>query len=195
MLDFLKIGFNNIVSNIYNLNEVIFILIIFTLLIVNMFTNLLKKNTFILILFNFPGTFFHELAHFFVGILLFGKPVNFSIIPKINDKSITFGSVNFNNLNFINTIPIALAPYLLLPFSFLLIILYSNMIIPLNEFSYYIPLYSFIVYSTLISCFPSSVDWQVAFSNKIGLIFYLMLIYLFIFNFDIMKSIFNEVLK
>ncbi len=195
MIEFLKLGYQNILNNIYNINIIIFFSSLFIFLILNTFTNIFKRNTFIYILFNMPGTFFHELAHFFVGLITFGKPENFSLIPSISKESITFGSVRFSGLNFFNTLPIALAPYLLLPFSLILIVSFSNMLCVSNSLDYYSLLYAFIVYSTLISCFPSSVDWRVAFSNKFGLIFYVIIFYFFLFNFDIIKTIFKEVLK
>lgn len=189
MSDFLNSGFLNIINNSNNINIILLFILTLTLIIIHLFTNILKKNVFIQIVFNLPGTFFHEMAHFFVGILLFGKPVNFSLIPKIENKNISLGSVSFINLNFFNTLPIALAPYLLLFLSVILFISFSNMLIVNTNINYFVFLYSFIIYSTLISSFPSSQDWKVAFSNKIGLIFYLVLFYLIIFNFDIIKFI------
>lgn len=190
MIDFLKIGFQNIYSNIENLNLLLLIFLTIFFIFIHLFTNILKKYVFLQILFNLPGTFFHEMAHFFVGILLLGKPINFSLIPKFENKQISLGSVSFSNLNFINTLPIALAPYLLLFFSIILFISFSNILIKNSSINYMVLFYSFIIYSTLISSFPSSQDWKVAFSNKIGLIFYLVLFYLIIFNFDIIKNIY-----
>lgn len=190
MYDFLMLGFNNISSNISNLNIIILISLTFLLLLIHLFTNILRKYILLQILFNLPGTFFHEMAHFLVGILLMGKPINFSLIPKFENKQISLGSVSFSNLNFINTLPIALAPYLLLFFSVVLFISFSNILINTISINYWVFLYSFIIYSTLISSIPSSQDWRVAFSNKVGLIFYLVLFYFIIFNFDIIKNIY-----
>lgn len=190
MIEFLKTGFENIMLNINNINIILFIISLILFFLIKTFSKILNRSKIFLILFNLPGTFFHEMAHFFIGLITFGKPVNFSLIPKIKDNSISLGSVSFINLNFFNTLPIALAPYLLLLLSIILFFSFSNILIKTKDINYYFIVYAFIVYSTLISSLPSKQDWYVAFSNKAGLIFYLILFYLIIFNFDIIKSYF-----
>jgi hypothetical protein len=44
------------------------------------------------IIFLFPGTFFHELAHYLAAIV-FGRPAGFSVIPKISGGNLILGNV------------------------------------------------------------------------------------------------------
>lgn len=177
----LNILFNELQS--FNMNIIILISVFSILFLLNNFTNIFKKNSFISIIFNLPGTIFHELAHFLVGLITLAKPVNFSLIPKFSKEGITLGSVSFTNLNFFNSLPIALAPYLLLIFSLQLFIIFGTMIINYEESLtnfMWISFYGFIIYSTLNSSSPSSQDWKIAFQNKFGLIFYLVITIVFL---------------
>jgi len=60
-----------------------------------------------------PGTWLHELAHWFVGLILGARPVSFSLWPKKDGNSWVLGSVGFERLNIWNAAPVTLAPLLL----------------------------------------------------------------------------------
>lgn len=178
------LGFLDLKTNSLNVN--IMLLTISILLVLNFF-NVFRFSNILTVLFKLPGTFFHELAHFFVGIVTFAKPVNFSLIPKFQDKSITMGSVSFINLNFFNTALISLAPFLLVPLSFYLFYIFS-ISLSTSEFDYFSILYGYLVFNTFSSSLPSSQDYRVALSNKAGILFYIgVLIFLFLYLEDKIK--------
>ncbi|TCV88979.1 hypothetical protein [Sulfurirhabdus autotrophica] len=68
-----------------------------------------------------PGTIAHELSHFLLGALTFGRPRNFSIIPKRQGEGYVLGSVSLANVRWYNGLFIGFAPLLLLPAAILLI--------------------------------------------------------------------------
>jgi ABC-type cobalamin transport system permease subunit len=64
-------------------------------------------------LFVLPGTFIHELLHFLIGFITFGRPTSFSIIPyRAGPKYWVMGSVGFLNLRWYNSALIGMAPLL-----------------------------------------------------------------------------------
>ena len=81
----------------------------------------LQRYLLIFFLIALPGTIAHELSHFLLGALTFGRPMNFSIIPKRQGSSYVLGSVSLANVRWYNGLFIGLAPFLLLPVALLLI--------------------------------------------------------------------------
>lgn len=65
-------------------------------------------------LLTWPATVMHELAHFVVAMLTFGKPVAISLLPKRTTTGVQLGEVKVRNLNAFNGAVIAMAPFLLL---------------------------------------------------------------------------------
>jgi hypothetical protein len=61
-----------------------------------------------------PATVMHELAHFLLALLTFGKPVAISLLPKRMAGGVQLGEVTVRNLNAFNGALIALAPLSLL---------------------------------------------------------------------------------
>ena len=76
---------------------------------------LLRRSVALLSVVAFPGTLLHELLHFFVGLLLLGRPLGFSVIPRRVSHGYALGSVRFANVRWYNGCFIGLAPLLLLP--------------------------------------------------------------------------------
>ncbi|MBF0455002.1 MAG: hypothetical protein HQL72_09355 [Magnetococcales bacterium] len=153
-------------------------LIALVLLIARLRT-LSTTNRFLTGLFNLLGTFFHELAHYMVGLLLGAKPSGFSLWPKPHrEGGVVLGSVTFANLRFYNTLPTALAPLLLFILAYLANI---RLFSPQDEslFSYTLSL--FIIVILLENAIPSTTDIKVAFRDKLGLTLYVGggLVYLF----------------
>lgn len=76
---------------------------------------LLRRSMVLLSLAAFPGTLLHELLHFIVGLLLFGRPSGLSVLPRRVAHGYALGSVRFANVRWYNGCFIGLAPLLLLP--------------------------------------------------------------------------------
>lgn len=127
------------------------------------------SNIYIAYLVNIPGTFLHEAAHFFVGFLFNAYPTSFDLIPKRQDDYYVMGSVGFRNIRFYNAIPASLAPLLLLVVGF-----YFNRWFFLNVQIGYINYLLYILLQSIIieNAIPSMVDFKVAFSYPLGIIFY-----------------------
>lgn len=128
------------------------------------------NNIWLTALVNIPGTIFHELAHFIIGMIFNARPVKISILPKKNpDGGYTIGSVSFANLTFYNAIPACLAPLLLLPFAYFVDKFLAPHIIP--TFLNYI---IYVVLQTIIieNAIPSKKDLELAFSKGVGVLLY-----------------------
>jgi hypothetical protein len=76
---------------------------------------LLRRSVVLLSVAAFPGTLLHEVLHFIVGLLLFGRPSGFSVIPRRVAHGYALGSVRFTNVRWYNGCFIGLAPLLMLP--------------------------------------------------------------------------------
>lgn len=162
---------------------VLFVVVFFIFL--NTFTRIFSSKPYLSALFHLPGTILHELAHFFVGLILFAKPIGFSLIPKKEGKLLTLGSVSFININFFNAIPTAFAPLLLLLLGVFLIFNFNQIenffLIKhnVNEIMFLI-LFGYILYSCVSSSLPSSQDFLVALSSPVGIAFYFTVIYYYL---------------
>jgi len=170
-----------IITNIWNLNQntQIFLLTICILILIRIFSRILSSGNIIFFLISLPGTIVHELSHFVIGLILLGKPVNFTVIPKKSENGYIMGSVGFANITTINAFPIGLAPLTLLPitfFGFEYSIKYLEKLHYVSAHIYIPVLLGVAIYSILMSCVPSSADYKIVFSKKIGLIIYIILI-------------------
>jgi len=146
------------------------------------------RSTF-LFFFTFPGTIIHEFLHFLLGILFLAQPASFSLFPKREDNGWTLGSVEFYNINSFNAIPIAMAP-LLAPILLLISFPYIYEYISMQENSILLTTtYGFVLISILSECIPSSQDFKVMFSKPFGFIFYFVIGYVLIENFEEMKEL------
>lgn len=160
-------------------NMQIFILTICSLILIRLFSRILSSGNIVFFLINLPGTIIHELSHFIVGLILRGKPVKFTVIPKKTENGYIMGSVSFMNITTINALPIGLAPLTLLPiafFGFKYSLEYLESLDYVNNKIYIPILLGITIYSIFISCLPSSADYKIVFSKKIGLVIYLILI-------------------
>ncbi len=122
-----------------------------------------KKNLFSAWIMYFMGTLFHELSHFIVSFLTFGKPFWFSVIPssstdkKTGSKMITLGHVKSKNIKWWNVFFISMSPLLLLPLSFWVYNYFFNYF---EESLWTVVLYIFSIVSLLFSSVPSGVDFK-----------------------------------
>lgn len=133
---------------------------------------LLNKN--LSFLYVLPGTIAHEFSHFIIGLISFGNPSSFSLIPKKEGGGFVLGSVSFSNIRFFNAIPIALAPLLLLIAAFSA--LKASVGTSITEQL----MWGFIIFNLVFSSKPSSADFKVILSKPFGILFYLVIIMFFI---------------
>jgi hypothetical protein len=128
-----------------------------------------KQNQFTMWIVYFMGTFFHELAHFLISFVTYGKPYWFSVIPhsEINEetgqKMITLGHVKSLNVKWWNVFFISMAPFLLFPFAYFIYIYFYNYA-EMNI--WFLMLYIFFIISLLFSAIPSSVDFSNVFNKN-----------------------------
>ena len=120
-----------------------------------------------------PGTVVHETLHYVVGFFLGARPVEISVVPKSAESS-TVGYVNFATLNWFNALPTAMAPLLALPIAGWLVGQVSL------EWSLTGLLWIWIVSSIMAQSWPSVTDFAVGTSNRIGLVFWAIVVFLLI---------------
>jgi len=122
-------------------------------------------------LFNFIGTFFHELMHFLIALLFNAKPTGFTLLPRKENGSYIYGQVSCKNIKWYNSFPVALAPLLLMPISYFLF----------QNFYRFYPksptlLSDILLTATavviLFNALPSLQDIRVATHSFVGLVFY-----------------------
>lgn len=150
----------------------------FYLILIVIALSYLKRRTFssmfLTALVNIPGTILHETSHFLVGFLLGAKPTTFTLWPKLRDGAYVMGSVGFCNVKFYNAFPSAMAPLLLLPLGWWL-----------NEYFLITTIWRYICFvllETIIieNAIPSSTDFAVAFDSPLGVLLYIVLIFIFL---------------
>lgn len=127
-----------------------------------------KQNQFTVWIVYLMGTFFHELAHFIVSFITFGKPYWFSIVPhskidkETGTKMITLGHVKSSNIRWWNVFFISMAPLLLLPLSYFVYLHFFDYI-KMNLWT--LILYIFTIVSLLFSSVPSGIDFRNVFNR------------------------------
>ena len=156
-------------------NYTILITVLMTLLISRIKLSM-HTNIFTAWIANFMGTFFHELAHLMVSVVLNGKPVKVSLFPKKIEDSYILGYVKNSNITWYNALPIALAPLLLLVAVYFIHSDFFNYF-DFNFINYL--LYIFLLVSFLDSAIPSVQDIKIAFSNFGFLVYFGIIILAF----------------
>jgi hypothetical protein len=178
-------------SYIINMNQTyaipfyFMITVIIFFIVINYNQKIYNKSYFLYIIINLPGTLLHELMHFIIGLISLARPTNFSIIPKRKDGYITFGYVGFNNIRWYNAFPTGMAPLLIIPFiPYLFNLYFTEIALMKGSINAYIysGILGYIFYSLFLSIKPSKPDFQIAFSNFFGIVFYLILTFIFIKN-------------
>jgi hypothetical protein len=125
---------------------------------------------FIGIVFNLMGTFLHELAHFVVALILNGRPVGFSLLPKRYGTGWILGSVEVSNARWYNALPIAMAPLSLFLGAYFLDVWYNSMFIVKTLWRDLT--YLMVLVILVENAIPSIQDFKVAFSNIFGVLFF-----------------------
>ncbi len=77
--------------------------------------NQARRSFWLFSLLALPGTICHEACHWFIGKLLNGQPIHFTVIPRREGHGFVLGSVALSHLRWYNAFFIGLAPLLLLP--------------------------------------------------------------------------------
>lgn len=146
------------------------VFLILAVLIISSLKHQAYKSIWLAMLINLPGTFLHECAHFLVGLLLWAKPVRFSLLPKKSGDCYVMGQVGFANLRFYNALPSALAPLLLLFLAFYL----NGKFFSIFPFSFgtYL-LYIFAMTLLIENSMPSATDFKQGFHFFSGVILYI----------------------
>ena len=147
----------------------------FTLFIISifMFLHFFRINKYIYIFLFLPSTFLHELSHYIISMITFGKPTSFSIIPKNN----TLGYVISSNYNIFNGLFISLAPLINM------VIAYYIFISDIGYFKYIISFY------LIAGGVPSSIDIKNSLKSLIFFTLMTVILLFFYVHFDIIKEI------
>ena len=66
----------------------------------------------------FPATLAHELMHYVVALITFGKPKAPYLWPRKTELGWVAGHVDCQRLTAFNVVPIAMAPFVLLPLAY-----------------------------------------------------------------------------
>lgn len=132
-----------------------------------------KGKYYSLFLIALPATLFHELAHYVISYITYGKPNKLSIIPKKEGNGWTLGYVTSTNLRWDNQAIVALAPLLLFPG------IYYVLDYALKETVwYFLCVYGYILANFIQGAIPSSVDLKLAIKKPIPIIVLLLVLYL-----------------
>jgi len=156
------------------------------------------KSEFLVFFVYFLGVFLHELSHYFVAKITFGKPTNFTVLPKKMEHidgscSWTFGSVISRNVNYFNAFFIGLSPLVLLLIAYVTYQHYFEYVSyePLNIVLFYVILY-YVMYNSI----PSSVDLKLGLMEYPFMSFiYLVISVIIYLNSNYLKEIFYESLQ
>ena len=107
----------------------------------------------------FVGTFFHELAHFIVSLITFGKPSSFNVFPSKDKETnmITLGYVTSRNMRWYNAFFISMAPLLLIPLSYYVYTTFFTYF-EFNIYTMFIQI--FLIVTLLFSSIPSGTDFK-----------------------------------
>ena len=112
-----------------------------------------------------PGTVAHEAMHWIVGLLLLGNPQSFKIWPEdMKGGGQVLGSVSFANIGWWNALPIGIAPLLSVPLVWLIC---QNVTFHMG---FQDALVVWIMAASVAQAWPSSTDWNIAYSHPGGLV-------------------------
>lgn len=132
-----------------------------------------KGKYYTLFLVALPATLFHELAHYIISYITYGKPNKLSIIPKKEGNSWTLGYVTSTNLRWDNQAIVSLAPLLLFPG------IYYVLDYALKETVwYFLCVYGYVLANFIQGAIPSSVDLKLAIKKPLPILILFFFLYL-----------------
>lgn len=111
-----------------------------------------------------PGTAFHELSHYVVGMVLGARPSHISLLPS-SDGTV-HGYVTFENLAWYNALPTALAPLMGFVAALALMPHLTSDMTWSNAGLWWVTI------ALVSQSWPSNTDWRAAFVSWPGLAFY-----------------------
>lgn len=112
-----------------------------------------------------PGTLAHELCHLVTGWLLNGQPVNVSLLPRRQGRSVVLGSVSFRNLRWYNAFFVGIAPVLQAPLAW-----WALQRLLQNAFSldWLNTLWLYLIACLVLASLPSGQDLKIAARSPVG---------------------------
>ena len=110
----------------------------------------------------FVGTFLHELSHFALSLIFNGKPIWFSVFPKMlkdssGNKSYLLGHVKSSNIKWYNVFFVSMSPFLLF---FIAFYVYEHFFYYFTVSTISILAYIYLIVIISFSAIPSSVDFK-----------------------------------
>jgi len=112
-----------------------------------------------------PGTCCHELCHYLAGLLLNGRPVAFTVLPRREGDRIQLGAVLLANIRWYNGFFIGLAPLAMLPGACRL---FQWTLARRLPFGPSLLLLAFLVANLAYGAIPSGQDWRMAARSPVG---------------------------
>lgn len=112
-----------------------------------------------------PGTLAHELCHLVVGWALNGQPVNVSLLPHRQGRSVVLGSVGFRNLKWYNAFFVGTAPVVLAPLAWWLLKPHLGQTF---AFGWMNALWLYLIACLVQASLPSGQDLRIAARSPIG---------------------------
>jgi hypothetical protein len=112
-----------------------------------------------------PGTICHELCHYLSGLVLNGKPVSFTVLPRRSESSVQLGAVVLSNLRWYNAFFIGMAPLALLLGAYAL---FAWTLGRGLAFGYPLVLLIFLVANLAYGAIPSWQDLRMAARSPVG---------------------------
>lgn len=148
-------------------------LIFGTFFVTIVISQFLKSKLYLFALFTVPATFLHELMHYLVSLLTFGKPVSFTFIPKRTEEGLTLGSVGSTNSVWYNQAAISLAPLLLFALSYYMLTNIDTVMLYIqNEY-----LFGYIAANMIVGALPSTTDLKLAIRAPIPILILVAALY------------------
>lgn len=148
------------------------------------FTKSKKATIYLLALLFFPGTFIHEIAHYFMARILFIRAYSIEFFPKLDHHTVKLGSVIMEKPDFFRGFFIGIAPFLIGVTAILSILF---LIVNGNYWQNYLLLFfaGYAVFEISNTMFSSKKDME----GAIEFIFLLLFLSLIIFFFQLNTSL------
>lgn len=123
-----------------------------------------------------PGTFVHELAHYFMAVVLFVHAEGLELIPKLHEHGVKLGSVQIAHTDPFRRLFIGMAPFL---FGTVIIfgLLYAAVSQQMLSHVWFIILLGYVVFEIGNTMFSSRKDMEGALELLIGVFIVLLFLY------------------
>jgi len=112
----------------------------------------------------FPSTLLHEMSHFLTALITLGKPLRINLIPQRKAGGFQLGTIVITNFTWFNSGIISLSPLLLIPCALLIL----QVGVPLTTSLLQMVFFAYLLASMIYGCFPSILDWRIAWRHPFG---------------------------